>query len=559
MSRKETIVKFVAAAIAAYVAYASLAPSIMNGEPRKAGTDAAGYSIIAENIRSQKHPTDITIDNMSTNAQTIMLKEALSSGEEEKHWETGISPNSFVYNKKTGRISSQYPIGTSLIMATFDQEEEVRKTLILSAWATTALFAIILAKANRIEAVLLTLGSYLITIWLTQNYITHSFSLFPSVFFMIALGLLTTDLAFNTHTVGTGSRKERLRYTLRIFAVGTVVGLSTLLRTNNILLTLPAFFGIIYSALVVQAEFESSHRQVKVNSEQRSCDLPMVVMAFTAGITFGLIPLFATNWIFHGDVLYMNYPAYDRITNLRPSHIYANLEFFLFRSGPDSILNWVALVLMLWCSSVSKKRAKGYWVTSILVLFFLGALIGTKVVVTSYYLSMISIFYLASATYYIAVYPTKLVSCQRRESRTFFILLASAFCIAIIPLLGFKLPATDSSADSYGHGSDNFCIDSTIKNKVIWSNEEGGFAYLKCGLYTVRPERLPTKLAISIYSRLDEEGIHQYIDKDTSLSRLEGFAHALPSKEDFSIGHLHFRRLASLKINQRMNSRRSEF
>jgi len=38
-------------------------------------------------------------------------------------------------------------------MATFDQEEEVRKTLILSAWAATALFAIILAKANRIEAV----------------------------------------------------------------------------------------------------------------------------------------------------------------------------------------------------------------------------------------------------------------------------------------------------------------------------------------------------------------------------------------------------------------------
>jgi len=106
MSRKESIIKFDAAAIAAYFAYVSLAPSIMNGESRKAGTDAAGYSIIADNIRSQKHPTDITIDNMSTNAQAIILKEALSSGEEEKHWERGVSPNSFVYNKKTGRISS---------------------------------------------------------------------------------------------------------------------------------------------------------------------------------------------------------------------------------------------------------------------------------------------------------------------------------------------------------------------------------------------------------------------------------------------------------------------
>jgi len=548
MSSKETIIKFVAAAIAAYVAYASLAPLIMNGEPRKAGTDAAGYSIIAENIRSQKHPTDITIDNMPTNAQTIILKEALSSGEEEKHWETGISPNSFVYNKKTRRISSQYPIGTSLIMATFDQEEEARKTLILSAWATTALFAIILAKANRIEAVLLTLGSYLITIWLTQNYITHSFSLFPSVFFMIALGLLTTDLAFNTHTVGTGSRKERLWYTLRIFAVGTIVGLSTLLRTNNILLTLPAFLGIIYSALGVKVELESNHSQVKIDSEQRGCDLPMAVMTFTAGIVFGLIPLFAANWIFHGDILYVNYPAYDRITNLLPGHIYANLEFFLFRSGPDSILNWVALVLMLWCSSVSTKRAKGYWVTSILVLFFLGALIGTKVVVTSYYLSMISIFYLASATYYIAVCPTKLASNEKVISR-FFIPLVSTFCIAIIPLFGLRLSVTGSSGNTSGQGAYNLCVDRTIKNKVVWSNEEGGFAYLKCGLYTVRPQRLPTRLAMSIYSRLDEEGIDQYIDGDTSLSPLEGLAYALPSKEDFSIGHLRLRKLKSLKAN----------
>ena len=110
-----------AAAIAAYFAFASLAPLLMNGEPRKSGIDAPGYSIIAEKVRNQKHPTDIAIDNTTANAQAIILKEALSSGKEEGHWETGISPNSFVYNKKTGRISRQYPIGTSLIMAAFDQ------------------------------------------------------------------------------------------------------------------------------------------------------------------------------------------------------------------------------------------------------------------------------------------------------------------------------------------------------------------------------------------------------------------------------------------------------
>ena len=550
MNRKETIIKFTAAAIAAYFAYASLAPFIMNGDPRKAGTDAAGYSIIAENIRSHKHPTDITIDNMPTNAQTIILEEALSSGEEEKHWETGVAPNSFVYNKNTGRISSQYPIGTSLIMAAFDQEEEVRKTLIVSAWAVTALFAVILAKATRIEAVWATLGSYLITMWITKNYITHSFSLFPSVLFMTALGLITTDLAFNIRRGRTSSRKERLCYVLIVFAVGTIVGLSTLLRTNNILLVLPAFFGIIYSASGGKAQLENSHTPAEGNSDQRNFGILIPAMVFLAGITFGLVPLFVSNWILHGDILYVNYPTYDRITNLLPGHIYANLEFFLFRSGPDSILNWVALILMLWCSSVSKKKAKAYWITSVLILFFLGALIGTKVVVTSYYLSMVSIFYLVSATYYIAANPTTLISSQRRGPRA-LIIFASTFCITIIPLLGFNLPATDSSAYAYDQRTHDLCIDSSIKNKVIWSNEEGGFAYLKCGLYTVRPQRLPNNLAISIYSRLDKEGIEQYIDNETSLSLFKGFAHTPTSEEDISVGHLAFRRLVSLKTNKK--------
>lgn len=119
----------------------------------------------------------------------------------------------------------------------------------ISARAVTALCAVILAKAHRSKAVWLTLGAYLITVWITKNYTTHSFSLFPSVFAMVALGLITTDLAFNIQTAGSSKSKERLWYMLKIFAVGAIVGLSALPRTNNILLVVPAFYGIIYSLL----------------------------------------------------------------------------------------------------------------------------------------------------------------------------------------------------------------------------------------------------------------------------------------------------------------------
>ena len=95
-------------------------------EPKKSGTDAAGYAILSKQIRNDKFLNKLTASPKPSKIETIAIEVARDSKESHKKWETGLAPNSFRYNPSLSRNVSQYPLGTSYLMSFFPQQLEVR-------------------------------------------------------------------------------------------------------------------------------------------------------------------------------------------------------------------------------------------------------------------------------------------------------------------------------------------------------------------------------------------------------------------------------------------------
>ena len=106
-------------------------------EPKKSGTDAAGYSILSKQIRKDKFLNKSTASPKPSRLEKIAIQVARDSKESHKSWETGLAPNSFRYNPALSRNISQYPLGTSYLMSFFPHQLEARGLLIACSAGTT--------------------------------------------------------------------------------------------------------------------------------------------------------------------------------------------------------------------------------------------------------------------------------------------------------------------------------------------------------------------------------------------------------------------------------------
>ena len=347
-------------------------------EPKKSGTDAAGYSILSKQIRRDKFLNKLTASPKPSKPEAIAIQIARDSKESHKKWETGLAPNSFRYNPSLSRNVSQYPLGTSYLMSFFPQQLEVRALLIACSAGTTLVFSYLVVNAWQSPLGLrsLIVFSWIICIWLCREYLSHSFSMFPTVVLSLLCGLVSMKTSYfdRLSPAGAGTNTRTTSRSM-VAVLGLMLGLALWFRTSNILLGPPILISLLLPPHYSNSEAQTIRRSAILTplktfwNETKA--LPRKFLPLASGFVAGLMPLLISNFILSGNILFSNYPSYDRDPVSSIWSIYGNLETLFLRSGPDSLLLLLAIVVLTICemrsSSIGLRDASHYWKLAIII------------------------------------------------------------------------------------------------------------------------------------------------------------------------------------------------
>ena len=496
-------------------------------EPKKSGTDAAGYAILAKQIREDRLLNRLTASPRPSELEAIAIQAARDGKEIHSEWETGLAPNSFRYNLKLSRNVSQYPLGTSYLMSFFPSQVEVRALLIACIGGSTLIFSYLILNAYQTPFGLkaLILISWLICTWLCRAYLGHSFSMYPTVVLALMCGLVSMkagglgELSSTATSSSTKSPKTAV-------ILGLMLGLSLWFRTSNILLGIPIVTSLLFcpeSDYSVGRKKRQSGITERLRSLWRHKRLLLSrLAAVSTGFGIGLTPLLASNYIISRNILFSNYPSYDRAYSTSVWSIYGNLETLFLRSGSDSLLLVLAVVVLLVCevrsTSIGSKHASEYWKLSIVVFFCSALLISLKVVIASYYVSCVAFFYLAHGLTWL------ISSLDGRKKKRSVVCVASGIVFAVgIVTVSPYLPSISVIRDTPSEEEHSLLMKSLgSENTVVWSDEESGYLYYNYGILGLRHTRMSSQLSTSIMCNLVNRGYKQYLEGSIDQRRFPG-------------------------------------
>ena len=235
----------------------------LDQEPKKSGTDAAGYSILSKQIRKDKFLNKLTASPKPSKLETIAIQAARDSKESHKSWETGLAPNSFRYNPRLSRNVSQYPLGTSYLMSFFPGRLEVRGLLIACLVGASLVFSYLVVNAWKSPFGLrgLIIFSWIICLWLCREYLSHSFSMFPTVVLSLICGLVSMKASyFNKLSSTVAGINTRIAGRKTVIGLGLMLGLSLWFRTSNILLGPPIVASLLICPSSADSEAQTNGR-----------------------------------------------------------------------------------------------------------------------------------------------------------------------------------------------------------------------------------------------------------------------------------------------------------
>ena len=502
-------------------------------EPLKSGTDAAGYAITAQAIREGASLGEISKLKDST-ISDLAVDVANRNRMMTHHNETTLAPNSFTYNWRLNEHISQYPPGTGWLLSRFPEAVEARFLTVATTFIITFLIFLGLTLAGKGQAGLESIiGIYgIVLLWLQREYLSHSFSLHPSVISAVMMGILGGNIL---SAESTSISRRRISW-LAISTLGGLLGLAIAVRTGNIFLLVPLTSCILYT----------SRKKVRLSA----CKL----VVFTAGVCIGTAPLIAWSMSTSNQLLLSNYPSYDKAFAGSLYAVYGNIERLALRSGIDSMLIIGTVIGLVIASSeleVRDQRIKGFWRMSLVIFSVYFLLISSKLVVTPYYISTFCLFYCTLMVSRLIIVSSNLSSFKLfRAGSLGFGMATIALIIAISPYLGhissdLKLPLSkdivrEDLAKKLGlEGA------KSLDNLIIWSTEELGFLYHRYGIYGLRHKRMDNKLAIALMNEFNSRGYVQYLEGDwINTYGNDQFRHiTIDGLSRFNIDHLSFRRI----------------
>ena len=505
-------------ALAAFWIYFSVFGGILREEVRKAGTDSAGYSILAKQIRGGDFST--TLENRELE-NLILSVVTRRDGSSKNVPETGLAPTSFRYNHKIGRHLSQYPIGTSVLLALTPANIEIRSLVIIYAYFISVIFFHLLIRSTRARsrlacATVFTL--YFTYLWYARSGIYGSFSIYPSIILSLCAGL----------AIGFGSirfeaiHKPDRQYMTSIFFSAFLIGLSCIFRISNGLLFLPLVAILITQELANHAKREA-RESCLINIFSSNSYMLGVFLCFSIGALFGLIPIMFSNIQISAYPIFTNYPSYDKEVLLHPFSIAGNIEILTFRGGLDGFLGIASLfsvLLSIEKNHTASAKTRGLTLISILIMSIL--LVSSKVVVASYYLTPLFSFLIAFSLYSTTAFPLRtpkpLVSPKNLIALIGFPAVLIALCSS--PYI-FSGKFFNDQLNSVPIRMASFIDPAT---SVVWSNEESGFVYNNYGIHGFSYYRLAPDLRLRLVRELNDYGIDQYVEKgvnmDETLSEL---------------------------------------
>ena len=504
-------------------------------EPLKSGTDAAGYAITAQAIREGSQLGAISKLKDST-ISDIAVEVADRNGAMTHRNQTTLAPNSFTYNFRLKEHVSQYPPGTGWLLSRFPEAIEVRLLTIATTFVTTVLIFIGLILAGKDQAGLESIiGVYgIILLWLQREYLSHSFSLHPSLISAVVMGILGGYI-LNAEKNDITSRRISLAI---IAALGGLLGLAIAIRTGNMFLLMPLISCILYR----------SRKQVRLSAHK--------LLVFAAGFCIGTLPLVIWSLLTSNQIMFSNYPSYDKAFASSLYAVYGNIERLVLRSGIDSTLIIITLLALVIASSDiidgRSQRIKGFWRMSVVIFSFYFLLICSKLVVTPYYISTFCIFYCTLLISRLIIDSCSVTSFQLVWAGLLGCVLATiASGIAAIPYLGhmssdLKLSLSKDRIRAELTKKLRLRDATSLERLIIWSNEELGFLYHRYGLYGLRHKRMDDELAILLMNEYNDRGYVQYLEGswiNTALS--DEVRHiTLDKSAKVNIDHISLRRIS---------------
>ena len=498
-------------------------------EPKKSGTDAAGYAILSQQIRKDKFLNKLTASPKPSKVEAIAIQVARDSKENHKRWETGLAPNSFRYNPSLSRNVSQYPLGTSYLMSFFPQQLEVRALLIACLVCTTVLFSYLVVNAwvSPLGLRALIIFSWLICLWLCREYLSHSFSMFPTIVLSLLCGLISMKAGyFDKLSPIVAGTSTIIKGRDTIIGLGLILGLSLWFRTSNILLGPPILASLLFCPRYSDSGAPAMGRpaileRLKTFWHEKSL-LLRKFLPLASGFVIGLMPLLVSNFIISGNILFSNYPSYDRATASSIWSIYGNLETLFLRSGPDSLLLLLAVVVLIICemrsSSMGYMYASHYWKLALIIFACSALVISLKTVTTSYYVSSVAFFYLAHGLTWLV----DSLAYRKKNGSLSFIMCAIVLVVSVITT-GLYIPSLSRVLDNT-MAQETIPLPESLKSEdiVVWSDEESGYLYYRFGIPGLRHTRMSSELSQAIICNLHRNGYRQYLEGPIGQWKLPG-------------------------------------
>ena len=498
-------------------------------EPKKSGTDAAGYSILSKQIRKDKFLNKLTASPKPSRLEAIAIKAARDSKESHESWETGLAPNSFRYNRSLSRNISQYPLGTSYLMSVFPQQLEVRALLIAGSAGTTLVFSYLVVNAWKSSFGLraLIVFSWIICLWLFREYLSHSFSMFPTVILSLLCGLVSIKASdFDKLSPTVRSTNEIITGRNMLVGLGLMLGLSLWFRTSNILLGPPIVASLLFPPRYSNSKAHTSGhftilKLFKTFWHERRL-LQRKFLPLASGFIAGLTPLLTSNFILSGNILFSNYPSYDRAPASSIWTIYGNLETLFLRSGPDSLLLLLAVIVLTICemrsSSIGLRDASQYWKLAVIILVCSTLVISLKTVITSYYVSSVAFFYLAHGLTWL----TDSIAYRKNNGPLSGVICGIVLVVSIITIVP-NIPSLSRVVDNTITQEETPLLESLgSEDIVVWSDEESGYLYYRFGILGLRHTRMSSELSQSIMCNLNRDGYKQYLEGPIGQRKLPG-------------------------------------
>lgn len=499
-------------------------------EPKKSGTDGAGYAILSKQIRKDKVLNKLTASPKPSKLETIVIQVARDSKESHKKWETGLAPNSFRYNPSLSRNISQYPLGTSYLMSFFPRQLEVRALLIACVVGSTLIFSYLVVNAWEspvgLRAVILL--SWLICLWLCREYLSHSFSMFPTVVLSLICGLVSMKASwFDNLSPTVAGTNIRITGQNTFIGLGLMLGLSLWFRTSNILLGPPIVASLLFAPVtLIRRRRQVNGRPAILERLQTLWHARRLLLRkflpMATGFVVGLTPLLTSNLIIGGNMLFTNYPSYDRETVSSIWSVYGNLETLFLRGGPDSLLLVLTVVVLTICEmrsrSIGYMYASDYWKLAVIILVCSALVISLKIVIASYYVSCVAFFYLAHGLTWLVDSLTY----RKRNGPLSGVICGLVLVVSVITI-GPYIPSLSRVVNNTITQEEIPLLESLrSEDIVVWSDEESGYLYYRFGILGLRHSRMSSELSQSIMCRLNRDGYKQYLEGQIGQRHLPG-------------------------------------